>query len=98
MEELLKQLLATPEGISVIIAQYKPMAYAICKELFDIYKDLVNNDEWFVVNAKYDKKRFDALVNEGFTEEQAMQIIITKMQEFKNSAKKTSSASVKLNG
>lgn len=97
MEDILKALLTTPEGIVAVISQYKPLLYAICGELFSIYKDLVNNDEWYTVNAVNDRKRFESLVNTGFTENQAIQIMIAKSQNFKNYAQNTSGVKLNLN-
>ena len=96
MDDILKSLLLSPDGISAIVSQYKPILYTICNEFFGIYKDLLNNDDWFVANAKYERKRFEALVNEGFTEDQAMQIVLARIQDFKNYAQRTSGASVTL--
>lgn len=95
MNELLGSLLSSPEQITEIINEYKPLLYAVCKEFFGIYKDLLANDEWFEISAKYDRKKFNALIAEGFTEDQAMEILITDMKKTQT-ALRNSNASVKV--
>lgn len=95
MEELLGSLLGSPQNISNLFEQYKPIVYMVCKELFNIYKDLVDNDEYYDVCALGNWKRFSALLKVGFTEEQAMQIVVNEIKEFNDYAKRTSGASVK---
>lgn len=97
MEELLKALLSSPEGISAIVSQYKPLFYAVCKEIWSIYKDLVNNEEYYAVSAQAKKKSFDALVNVGFSESQALALMINDVNNFKEYAAKTSGVNVRLN-
>lgn len=48
------------------------------EELVTMWKELVANDEFFQAQAMGYKKLFDELVKQGFTEEQALQIISTK--------------------
>lgn len=97
MEELLKSLLSSPEGVKAIVQQYKPLLYSVCGEIFGMYKDLVDNDEYYEVNAANKRKQFNALIKQGFTEDQAMQIVIANIAAFNNYARSTSGASVKLN-
>lgn len=97
MEELLKGLLSSPEGVKAIVQQYKPLLYSVCGELFGMYKDLVDNDEYYEVNAANKRRQFNALIKQGFTEEQAMEIVLANIVAFNNYARSTSGASVKLN-
>lgn len=101
IDKLLELLTSSPEiangVITGIVEKYKPMLYMILAELFSMYKDLVNNDEYFDMSAKYNKKRFDALVNNGFTDDQAMSILLTEDKRFRESVNKTFGASVKKN-
>lgn len=97
MEELLKALLSSPEGISAVVSQYKPLLYAVCKEIWSMYKDLVNNEEYYAVSAQAKKKSFDALVNVGFSESQALALMINDVNKFKEYAAKTSGVNVRLN-
>lgn len=96
MEELLESLFGSPQNISALFEQYKPIIYMVCKELFGLYKDLVNNDDYYDTCALGNWKRFSALTKVGFTEEQAMQIIVNEIKEFNDYAKRTSGTSVKL--
>ena len=76
MNELLNQILENPEMIPDMIREYKGIIYPICKSLFGVFEDLVNNDHFFTTEAKFVKKQYDALLSAGFTYDQAMAIII----------------------
>lgn len=89
------EYLSSPEAISSLFESYKPIIYTVCKEFFDLYKDLVNNDEYYDVLALGDWKRYSALHKAGFTEEQAMQIIITEKKTIKDYSNSISGASLK---
>lgn len=97
MEDVLKLLLSTPDGISTIVSQYKPLVYTAINEIFKMYKDLVNNDEWFATRAKYNSKYYHALISEGFSEDQAVRILIATIGGLKDYTQNTSGASIKLN-
>lgn len=97
MNEILTTLLSTPEGVTAVIKQYKPLIYAVCGELFGMYMDLVNNDDYYAVAAQGDWKRFKALTDAGFSEDQAMALMLSSKQALKDYAAKTSGASIKLN-
>lgn len=64
--------------IKSTIEKYKPSVYEILGELFSLYKDYVNNDEVFATEALCKKKLFDAYVGVGFTEDQAMSLMINE--------------------
>lgn len=80
MEKLLEILLENPETASVIISgvveKYKPILYAACKELFWIMKDYASNDEVFELQAQLKKKSYDAYMSVGFSDEQAMALLL----------------------
>lgn len=101
MEDFFKLLTASPElangVISEFVKKYKPILYRIVGELFNVYKDLVNNYEYFETMAKYNRRKFYALTNNGFTEDQAMAIMIADEKQLREHAKNTSGTSVKLN-
>ena len=84
MEEILKALLSSPEGIHAIVEQYKPVVYAVCAEGFGAYKDLVDNDEYYQVRAKDSRKMVEALIDEGFSREEAMDILLSQKVAAKN--------------
>ena len=80
MEELL-ELLQNKETISAMIDQYKDLVYFVAGELWKVYKDYVANDEYFDTCAKAQKKMFDAYQANGFSEEQAMQLLLNRNLE-----------------
>lgn len=99
MQELLAKLLEDPESsgaiIETIFAGYKPLAYKFLSELFNVYKDWVNNDEYFKVNAEYYWKRFKALTICGFSQDQAMALILNEDSQWRNTLAKNSQSIAK---
>ena len=99
MNEMLQLLLEHPELInkelvSGAFEKYKTSIYAILGTLFDCYKDLVNNEEYFEYGAKCKKNAYDAYVKAGFTEDQAFALIINdNLQLVKNMSTVASTAS-----
>lgn len=98
MEEMLKAILSSPGAISALFNEYKPIIYGVLQEAFNCYKDLVNNDEYFTVCAQFYKKKYDALVEAGFTKAQAMAIMLDETKRTKEYITKTSSTGVSLKG
>ena len=94
-EDILGTLLSTPEGVSALIAEYKPFVYAACKEIFRCYEDLVDNDHYYFVRARDSKKMLDALINEGFSREEAMNIILANKIGMQSTMNKISGSSLK---
>ncbi len=96
-EKLLELMLENPETIPVLIPElvrkYKPTIYSVCNEFHNMLKDYANNTEWFETFAKIKKQQFDAYVNVGFTEEQAIAFIINDnlqlIQNMKNNINKS---------
>ena len=64
------------ETIENLVAQYKPIIYAVLREGFQGYKDIVDNDEYFVQRAQMRCKMYKAYIDAGFTEEQAMLFLL----------------------
>ena len=97
MEKFLKLLLSSPEATVLMIKQeiekYKPSCYALANEVLEVYKDYANNKELFKTRAIARKNEFDAYVEVGFSEEQAMSMILTSIyqqaQMIKSTAKTT---------
>ena len=97
-EKLLELMLENPETVPVLIPElinkYKPTIYAVAKEVVGIMKDYANSTEYFETCAKIKRQQFDAYVNAGFTEEQAIAFIIDDnlklMEQVKNSSSKAS--------
>ena len=96
METILSLLLADTEAlmptIKEYIDKYKPVVYGIAQEFAEIYGDYANNTEYFATVAKVKKNMYDAYVNAGFTEDQAMALMINdNIQLMKNIQKMSSS-------
>lgn len=64
------------ETIENLVAQYKPIIYAVLREGFQGYKDLVDNDDYFVQRAQMRRKMYTAYIDAGFTDEQAMLFLL----------------------
>lgn len=64
------------ETIENLVTQYKPIIYAVLREGFEGYKDLVNNDEYFTQRAQMRRKMYTAYIDAGFTKEQAMLFLV----------------------
>jgi hypothetical protein len=80
MDKILELLMSNPELatplIKEYIGKYKPVVYELAKEAVEIYKDYSNNTEYPAVVAKSRKNMYDAYVNVGFTEDQALALMI----------------------
>jgi len=99
METILSLLMENPEvltpTIKELIAKYKPMVYELAQEVVEVYKDYSNNTEHPAVVAKVKKNMYDAYVNAGFTEDQALALMINdNIQLMKNIQKATGSVKV----
>ena len=64
------------ESIQNLVAQYKPLFYAVMRECFGMYKDLVANNDFFTQQAMMKKNMYDAYCTAGFSPEQAMMFIL----------------------
>lgn len=89
-ELLLKNPETAPSLIPKLVEQYKPIVYSICNELLNMMKDYANNTEYFETHAKIKKQQFDAYVNAGFTEDQAIAFIINDNLKLMENVKKQS--------
>lgn len=89
MEKLIGIFLESPEAgfslLNALIKKYKPMIYQVCDTVMDFYRDLASNEELPALQAKMKKNIYDAYIAEGFTEEQALALIINdNIQLMKN--------------
>ena len=89
MDKILELLMSKPEMLAPIIKEYinkyKPMVYDLAQEVVEIYKDYSNNTEYPTIVAKTKKNMYDAYVSVGFTEDQALALMINdNIQLMKN--------------
>lgn len=86
--ELIKLLLESEDLVPTIkeyINKYKPMAYSLLQEFVEIARDYSNNIEYPAIVAKTKKNLYDAYINVGFTEDQALALMINdNIQLMKN--------------
>ena len=80
MEKLIEAFMESPEVgfvlLKTMIEKYKPMAYEVANIIEDIYRDYSNNTEHPALVAKVKKNMYDAYVDAGFTEDQALALMI----------------------
>ena len=80
VEKLIELMLENPENIPMLIPElvnkYKPIIYSIGEEIHNILKDYADNTEYFKTNAKIKKQIFDAYIEAGFNEDQAIAFMI----------------------
>ena len=81
-EQLFTEYTKDPTGsiqtVVGVVELAKPLVYAVLMSLFDSYKDLTENKDYFDTVAQFYRNRFDALLNVGFTEDQALAIILKR--------------------
>lgn len=54
----------------------KPLFYAVMISLFDSFKDLTENDEYFRTIAEFNHNKYLAYIDVGFSEDQAMMLLL----------------------
>lgn len=62
--------------IDMLVDKHKSTLYRLITKLFSFYADYANNEDYFATKAKVFGNFYRALIAEGFTPEQAMNIII----------------------
>lgn len=101
MEELLTMLLENPEVLletaKTYVEKYKPVAYGVAQEFVNVYKDYSENTEYPAIVAKVKKNMYDAFLNVGFTEDQALALMINDNLKLMDNVKRigNKSSSVK---
>ena len=76
--EMILEMLKDPELAPTVhetIDAYKKPVYRILGEFVDIWKDF-QNSEYYSLTAAGKKKMFDAYIAAGFSEEQAMMLLL----------------------
>ncbi len=89
MDKILELLMGKPEMLVPVIKEYinkyKPIIYDLVQEIVEVYKDYSNNTEYPAIVAKTKKNMYDAYVSVGFTEDQALALMINdNIQLMKN--------------
>lgn len=96
MEKLLELLMENPEMLVPVIKEYikkyKPVVYELAHEVVDVYKDYANNIEYPAIVAKSKKNMYDAYVTAGFTEDQALALMINDNIQLMKNIKQISSS------
>lgn len=97
MEKILELLMSNPDLIMPVVKEYiekyKPMVYSLAQEIVDVYKDYSNNTDYPAIVAKTKKNIYDAYVGVGFTEDQALALMINDNIQLMKNIKQISSSS-----
>lgn len=96
LELILKIFKENPDAavalIHEYIEKYKPVAYRIGNEFLEIAKDYVRNDELYDLKAAHERRKFLAYKEHGFTEEQALAILLNDNLKLMKNLKEISSS------
>ena len=76
--------------VKTLVNEYKPLVYAIGNEILGVMKDFSNNKEYAECISTGRKNLFDAYVSAGFTEEQAMALLLNDNLKLMNNIKSIS--------
>ncbi len=99
MDKILELLMSKPEMLAPVIKEYinkyKPMVYDLAQEVVEVYKDYSNNTEYPTIVAKTKKNMYDAYVSVGFTEDQALALMINDNIQLMKNIKQISSSTNK---
>ena len=89
LPSLLPMILGSPESMQEIVhstvEQYKPVLYAVLKELNGLYEDLAENKGYYATQAALKRNMYVAYIDAGFTEEQAMVFLLDSAARKKES-------------
>lgn len=80
MDKILELLMSKPEMLVPVINEcinkYKPIVYDLAQEVLKVCSDYSNNTEYPAIVARTKKNMYDAYVSVGFTEDQALSLMI----------------------
>ena len=93
--EVLLELFKNPAVIDGVVDTYKPTIYHVMGKLFECYKDFVDNYDYYQTTARGNWNRYKALLEVGFTEDQAMAIMIAELKSFRENMMKSSGIQMK---
>lgn len=75
------------------INKYKPLIYGLLHQFLEIYKDYSHNTEYQKTVARIRRNSYEAYLNVGFTEDQALALMLNdNLQLFKNIKNSSNSA------
>lgn len=101
MDKILELLGSNPELIVPVVKEYinkyKTVVYDLAQEVVEIYKDYSNNTEFPAIVAKKKKNIYDAYISVGFTEDQALALMINDNIQLMKNIKQISSTTNKKN-
>lgn len=96
LEIILKLLNENPEvAINLVhgyIEKYKPVVYGLGNECLEIAKDYVENDELHRLCAMAKRKTFLAYTEVGFTEDQALALMLNDNLQLMKNTKQVSAS------
>jgi CO dehydrogenase/acetyl-CoA synthase gamma subunit (corrinoid Fe-S protein) len=94
MELILELLTKNPKVLEDMITsnieRYKPLVYAVAKECVKVYADIANNKDVTEAKATSRKNQYDAYLTVGFTEEQALSLLLTDIRQVAEFVKSSS--------
>ena len=84
MDKVIKLMLENPEMIESMIVEsvekYKPLIKCVVNEGIKLYREYVNMEELYGLRAASRFKMYQAYLEAGFTEEQAMSMLLTSIR------------------
>lgn len=99
-DKILELFLTNPdEAVNMVIEMsktYKPMLYKVLNEFLDMYKDYVNNTLIQTYTAKDRMNYYKALIDAGFSEDQAFTILVNEKSKSNNYSNGVSKLNLKL--
>lgn len=99
MDKMLELLMSKHEMLVPVIKEYinkyKPMVYDLVQEAVEVYKDYSNNTEYPAIVAKAKRNMYDAYISVGFTEDQALALMINDNIKLMKNVKQISSTTNK---
>lgn len=84
-----------PETIKLLADPYKKLIYSGLAYLFNCYKDLLDNDEYFKIKAKMVQKELNAYIEIGLSREEAFQIVLANKSNYYSNLKNSTGKSNK---
>lgn len=87
MKSIINSLMENPkeaeEALKYIVKEYKPLLYVVCNEILGIYKDFSENLEYPATVAKSRMNLYKAYVDVGFSNDQAMALLLQDIKNIK---------------